>query len=35
VPVFRASRVWDLGRFDEQNRKLLDHAQQLIAGTLP
>ena len=33
VPVFRAARVWDLHRFDEQNGKLLEHARKVIAGS--
>ncbi len=32
VPVFRAARIWDLGRLDDQNRKLLEHALRMIAG---
>lgn len=30
LPVFRASREWDLGKLDEQCRMLLDHAIALV-----
>jgi len=30
LPVFRASRQWDLARLDEQCRMLLDHANALV-----
>lgn len=29
LPVFQASRVWDLSKLDDQSRRLLSHAQQL------
>ena len=31
LPVFRASREWDLRKFDDQNRRLLNHAAQIDA----
>ena len=32
APVFRATREWDLGKVDDQSRRLLDHASKVIAG---
>jgi len=35
VPVFKASRKWDLAIMDRQCSQLLEHAAELIAGTRP